>query len=322
MQLCEACIVSGGDAEQFVNFLRVRETEGDYVHYELDSEMRLQRAFWMTPKQIELYHCYYDVVIQDNTYRCNKYDFPLCFIAIVDCNFHTRVVASAIIFDEKISSFNYIFEHVMKAAGAIAPICIYTDADSAASASIASVFPHTRHFRCLWHLAKDITRWFSRLGSREKRSDFMKDFFLVRRSPTVSQFQVGWDKLCNKWNMAHDSLPSYLSLLYADAHRWALAYQLDIFTAGISATQRVEGMFGNNFTNMLHRNSRLTDLYFAVSSLVGQQLARSIEKQADHLVFTSVNTGDNLHIACPSLNDVLKRAFGPILEEVLKYGSG
>lgn len=182
----------------------------------------------------------------------------------------------------------------MTAAGAISPTCIYTDADPAASAAIASIYPHTRHFRCLWHLAQNISRWFSRLHSREKRIAFMQDFFRARKSPTVTLFQAEWSKLFLKWQGEHDLLPSYLSLLYADSNRWALAYQLDIFTAGISATQRVEGMFGNSFTNKLHRNSRLTDLYFAVNDLVGQQLARSIEAEGDRLIFTSaVNATDS-----------------------------
>lgn len=69
---------------------------------------------------------------------------------------------------------------------------------------------------------------------------------------------------------------NYLDRLYEDASRWALAFQMDTFTSGIAATQRVEGMFGNTLTRLLNRNSSLVDLYETVASLVCKQYSRFI----------------------------------------------
>ena len=85
------------------------------------SDDSLPQIFWMTALQKDLYRKYHDVTLQDNTYRVNKYSYPLCFIVAVDGDNHSRVVAQALIVDEKTNAFEFIFQHLLQAADGLHP---------------------------------------------------------------------------------------------------------------------------------------------------------------------------------------------------------
>ncbi|CAG8713852.1 8164_t:CDS:2 [Racocetra persica] len=72
----------------------------------LDSvSRRLNSLFWMSPIQRELYSKYNDVIVVDTTYNTNWFRMLLCIIAIIDNNYKTRIVASAIIEDKTLDTY-------------------------------------------------------------------------------------------------------------------------------------------------------------------------------------------------------------------------
>jgi hypothetical protein len=56
------------------------------VEFEADSENRLTRVFWMSPEDVALARAYTDVVLQDSTYKTNRFGMALSLFTIIDCN--------------------------------------------------------------------------------------------------------------------------------------------------------------------------------------------------------------------------------------------
>jgi hypothetical protein len=82
----------------------------------------------MSPMQRELYSKYNDVIIVDTTYNTNRFQLMLCIITIIDNNYKTRIVACAIIDDETLDTYRWIFDTMLTETG-VSPGVIFTDSD-------------------------------------------------------------------------------------------------------------------------------------------------------------------------------------------------
>jgi hypothetical protein len=75
------------------------------VKFQLDQENRLTRLFWMSPTQVALWLKYHDVIMNDNTHKTNQYQMPLSLFLAVNNNTRSRLVAQALVSDEKTESY-------------------------------------------------------------------------------------------------------------------------------------------------------------------------------------------------------------------------
>ena len=69
------------------------------------SSRKLNHLLWMSLVQRSLYESFHDVVILDTISNINRFQMILCVIIIIDNYFKTRIVASAIIEDETLDTF-------------------------------------------------------------------------------------------------------------------------------------------------------------------------------------------------------------------------
>ncbi|KAH6783378.1 hypothetical protein C2S52_008337 [Perilla frutescens var. hirtella] len=143
-----------GDAQSFIDMLGQDGTEdGDFFYrFKLDSDGRLSNVFWRDSMMYEDYHLYGDVVVFDTTYRTNKYNM-IC-APFVGLNNHKKNVmfGCAFLTDEKIDTFEWLFEVFKKSMKLKCPITIFTDQDHAITNALSKVFPDARHRLCIWHL--------------------------------------------------------------------------------------------------------------------------------------------------------------------------
>ena len=74
------------------------------------------------------------------------------------------------------------------------PKSIITDQDLAMAATIAKVFPRTRHRLCLWHIKKKFLEKLSHIY--HKKSIFKRDLKrCIRESLSVEKFEEAWKSL-------------------------------------------------------------------------------------------------------------------------------
>lgn len=77
-------------------------------------------------------------------------------------------------------AFQFVFGHLSQASNKINPGVIFTDADKAAACAIENIFPvTTKHFRCSWHLLRNICKKISKIDDNRIKQKFMKEFIQV-----------------------------------------------------------------------------------------------------------------------------------------------
>ncbi|CAB5388079.1 unnamed protein product [Rhizophagus irregularis] len=167
------------DATNLLNLLREYQIKNPEWYYQArfdETDGRLTSIFWMSPTQKQLLLRYHDVVINDSTYKKNRYDLTLNIIVCIDCDNHTRLVACALVNDETEAAFKWIYENIKIATGNIVPYSIYTDGNLAMFQAIKSVFDTTVHFICIYYIDQNIQKKLkSVFGSNF--TQFHKDFY-------------------------------------------------------------------------------------------------------------------------------------------------
>ena len=100
----------------------------------------------------------------------------------------------ALLQDETEQTFVWLFETWLQAMWGKEPKSIITDQDLAISATIAKVFPRTRHRLCLWHIKKKFPKKLSHLY--HKKSIFKCELKrCISESPSVEKFGEAWKSL-------------------------------------------------------------------------------------------------------------------------------
>ncbi|GBB86756.1 hypothetical protein RclHR1_13170002 [Rhizophagus clarus] len=112
---------------------------------------KLKSLLWMSPTQRKLYNKYNDVTIIDTTYNTNRFQMMLCIMAVIDNNYKSRIVAFAIIDDETLNTYQWLFDAILTETG-ISPKVIFTDSDPSMIQSIKEIYPDTKHLLCIFHI--------------------------------------------------------------------------------------------------------------------------------------------------------------------------
>jgi hypothetical protein len=263
------------DATQLYNQLmaKQRDEPGWFVEALIQGESnRLAGLFWMRPSQISLYQQFHDVVLNDNTHKSNRYNMYLSVTLVVDNHDRSRLVATALLSDETISSYQWVLECLKKSSSNVIPCTLFTDGDLAMMAAMQRAIPETKHNLCLFHILQNITnRLHSALGSKWKQ--FLKDFLICRNSLTPEEFETKWSMLKKQYPEA----ASYLNrALDSDKTSWAVCYTQCSFTAGIQSTARVEG-----YNHILKEGLSSSSTIFLLDEVIQRRL--DTEEQYEHV---------------------------------------
>jgi zinc finger SWIM domain-containing protein 3 len=201
------------------------------------------------------YKCFGDAVSFDTTFQTNKFEMP--FAPILGTNHHkqTIIFGAALLFNETIESFVWLFETFLIAMSGKHPSTIFTDQDATMAGAIAYVLPNTSHRLCLWHIylnaAKHLGHVISASGGK-----FLGDFKrCVYEDRSESEFNNLWDALLTEYCLRGNN---WMVNLYSLREKWAAVYR-DSFTADMTTTQRSEGM-NNVFKKRFHKKLSLSEL--------------------------------------------------------------
>ena len=98
------------------------------------------------------YEVYGDVVCFDTTYR--KLNDGRPFGLLVGLNNHKKTIifGAALLYDETVESFIWLFNTFLAAMSGKKPQTILTDEDAAMAKAIKIVLPESHHRICVWHI--------------------------------------------------------------------------------------------------------------------------------------------------------------------------
>lgn len=204
----------------------------------MDIKEQITNVFWCDVNMILDYRYFGDVVSLDTTYCSNHANRPLALF----CGFnHYRgsiIVGSALLYDETIESFKWLFDIFLQAHNNKKPKTIFTDQDQAMARGLAEVMSETHHGLCTWHLLQNGIK---HLGNLMKGgSYFLRDFKKCMYDIDIeADFETTWINLINDYNV-HEN--NWIKPVYAIRKKWASCYMKETLTLGMRSTQISESL--------------------------------------------------------------------------------
>ncbi|KAG5565828.1 hypothetical protein RHGRI_001669 [Rhododendron griersonianum] len=124
------------------------------------------------------------------------------------------------------------------------PFVILADGNLAMRNAIRNIFPDARYRLCSWHLERNVAK-------NVHIPKFVSDFTtLMQMESDVEEFETLWVDMVSHYGLETNA---WVVKMYSDRERWAKAYLLDHFFAGIRSIQRCESMncYLNRFLTVL-----------------------------------------------------------------------
>src|ERR1051325_595033 len=173
----------------------------------------------MSLTQRELYNQYNNIVLVDSTYNTNQFQMILCVVTVVDNNYRTRIVACAIIEDETLDTYRWIFDSILNETG-VSPRIVFTNSDPSMIRSIKDIYPNAQHLLCIFHIDLNLRKKLKgKLGNQFEK--FRSKFYVCRNSLCEELFECRWNQLIEQYSAA----AKYLSdTLYSTKNSWAVLW--------------------------------------------------------------------------------------------------
>nr|XP_027074669.1 protein FAR1-RELATED SEQUENCE 5-like [Coffea arabica] len=181
---------------------------------------------------------YGEAVTFDTTYKTNKEYRP--FGVFVGFNQHRQFVifGAALMYDETIDSFKWVFGTFLEAMYEKRPSTILTDQDHAMAAVLSVVMPETFHDLCTFHIRCNFMK---HLDNHYKENSDLPYMFgaCMYDIEEVKQFNKLWEAMVKKHNLENNE---WLSGLYRIRDKWARCMMKERWTAGMRSTQLSESL--------------------------------------------------------------------------------
>ena len=174
----------------------------------------------------------------DTTYRTNQYDQPFAPFIRVNHHKQTTIFGAALLYDETIESFKWLFKTFLSAMSGKQPKTILVDQSVAMAKAIAEVFVESNHRLCVWHIYQNATKNLSHVFHSSKHfaanlSTCMFDY------EDEDEWLVAWNNMLEKYNLTNNK---WLCGIFDLNKKWAMVYGRHMFTADMKSTQRSESI--------------------------------------------------------------------------------
>ncbi|CAJ2663636.1 unnamed protein product [Trifolium pratense] len=212
-------------------FKHESENPSFFYDFQMDVDDEITNIFWADAQMINDYGYFGDVITFDTTYKTNKDYRPLGVFVGLNNHRQTIIFGAALLYDETIPSFQWLFETFLKAMGGAKPKTILTDQDAVMAKAVSLVMPETFHGLCTWHIRQNAIRHVNHLY--QKSSQFGKDFeACIDLHEEEGEFLQAWSSLLVEHNVSEGS---WLHTIFQLKEKWAWTYVRKTFTAGMRA---------------------------------------------------------------------------------------
>ncbi|XP_016163457.1 protein FAR-RED IMPAIRED RESPONSE 1-like [Arachis ipaensis] len=239
----------------------------------VDETKKFKSALWVDARCRASYEYFGDVISFDTTYSRNKHG--LSFASFIGVNHYGKftLLGCALLGNEEIRSFEWVFKHWLKCMGT--PLqAIITDQCKSMFGAIRNVFPNTRHRWYIWHIMKKIPHKFG--GYAQYRKIDAKMHGTIWNAHSEESFEKDWCAFITEFNLEKNK---WLSDLYDERRMWVLIYFQGEFWAGMRSTQRSESMHAF-FGGYLHCKSGLVQFVHEYDNVLGNKEQIKLEDDA------------------------------------------
>ncbi|XP_065628392.1 protein FAR1-RELATED SEQUENCE 5-like [Quercus suber] len=207
-----------------------------FYSIQVDDDGQIMNIFLADARSIIDYGNFGDVICFDTTYRTNRYERP--FAPFVGVNHHKQsiIFGAALLYDETIESFKWLFETFLTAMLGKQPKTILTDQSATMAKAITEVFPKSNHRLCVWHIYQNAAKNLHHVFHSSKQ--FAKDFTdCLDEYEDEDEWLVSWDYMLKEYGLTDNK---WLRSIFDVKEKWAIVYGRHMFTANMKSTQHSE----------------------------------------------------------------------------------
>lgn len=312
-----------GDAGIMLEYFQRRKGENPSFFYaiQVDEDDQLTNIFWADANSIMDYDYFGDVVCFDTIYKDAECGRP--FTQFLGVNHHKQPVlfGSAVLYDETVESFKWLFDAFKAVMGGKQPKTILTGRNSIMSEAISAVLPGTVHRYCVWNIyqtaARNLTQFFK--GTETFALDFNQCIFELFDE---EDFVAAWKSLLGRYDLEDNE---WLATLFEERKNWALPYVQDIFYADIVNTLLREGV---NCILQEYLSPEIDFLQFLKKYEEFVKERRYVEQEADYLTSQVTPRASSMRVLWQAANVYTHAAFEmfrmefELLSNCLVYSGG
>jgi zinc finger SWIM domain-containing protein 3 len=200
--------LESNDTQTLLEYLKNKQIEDPAFFYAIEIDKptaRITNFFWADGQSIMDYVCFGDAVSFDTTFQTNKFEMP--FAPLLGTNHHkqTIIFRAALLFNETIPSFIWLFQTFLTAILCKHPSTIFTDQDTAMAGAIAYVFPNTSHRLCLWHIYLNAAKHLSHAIHEHHKKILPAFKRCVYEDRSEEYFQRKWNELLTDYKFEENS---------------------------------------------------------------------------------------------------------------------
>ncbi|XP_038971619.1 protein FAR-RED IMPAIRED RESPONSE 1-like isoform X2 [Phoenix dactylifera] len=269
--------MKNGDAGALLEYLQKMKSKNPSFFYaiQVDEEDQLTNIFWADAQSMMDYHYFGDVVCFDTAYRTNDYDRPFALFFGVNHHKQITIFGAALLYDETVESFKWLFETFKTAMCRKQPRTVLTDRSAAVYDAIAAIWTGTMHRLCLWQIHQDAMKNLSHVfeGSETFALDFSRCLYDCEDK---EEFLSAWETMLEKYDLKDNE---WLRKLYEEREKWALVHAREIFCADIANTIRNENL-NSVLKEYLKLETDLLSFFKQYDRLLEER--RYAEQQADY----------------------------------------
>ncbi|GLU09166.1 hypothetical protein SLE2022_260400 [Rubroshorea leprosula] len=274
--------IAEGDGEAVCRYFEVMKFQSPnfYSKIAVDSERRVTNLFWADGRTRATYEYFNDVVAFDMTYLTNRYDMPFAPFCGVNHHGQTIMLGCGLLANETIESFVWLFSTWLDCMGGVKPKAIITDQGRAIRKAVQIVFPATRHCWCMWHIRQKLPQ---KLAAMQRYRELENTFSsLIYHCNDRNEFEQKWQVMIEEHDLVENQ---WLKDIFEEREMWAPPFLTDHFWAGMSSTQRSEGL-NAFFDGFVHGQTTLNT--FVEQYALAQRRKMEKEAEADFQSYKSV----------------------------------
>lgn len=267
-----------GEAERIQQYFQSKQLKNPSLFYaiQLDADDQITNVFWADAKMVVDYSDFGDVVCFDTT--CRLYRDCRPFAAFIGVNHHKQMVVfgAALLYDETVESFKWLFRTFIEAMSRKKPKTILTEEDATISDAIDSVLPETHHRMCVWHVYQNALKQLGHVfvGSGSFINDLSSCFFDHEEE---DDFITAWKAMLDVYGLWEND---WLHEIFEYREKWAIAYGRHNFCADIRSAQLREN-FTANLKKYLKSDSDVIPFFKHLGKVVNDWHYKELEANYD-----------------------------------------
>ncbi|KAF7820882.1 protein FAR1-RELATED SEQUENCE 5-like isoform X1 [Senna tora] len=263
-----------GEAGRLLGYFQRKHFENPTFFYsiQLDVDDKVSNIFWADDNMVVDYDYFGDIICLDTTCRANREFRP--FLQFIGVNHHKQVVnfAAALLYDDTIESFNWLFRTFINAMSGKKPKAILTEQDAVIIEAVNTVLPETDHRICVWQMFENTLKHLSHVV--KDGNSFANDLrSSIYDHKYEEDFAHAWEAMLEKYGLQQNE---WLRWMYREREKWAVVFGRNSFLLDIKGFHLGE-VFSHKFRSYLNSDLDVLQFLKHFERVVDEQRYEEIE---------------------------------------------